>query len=279
MTDPQNPLLQARGTAEFSSADSQDRNRTWWEQLPMTYADWDAEQRLPESKEDFQQIERTIFDSSPYLRERFDFSQTSGKKMLEIGCGSGALSCRFARLGAKITAVDITEAAVMMARKNAELQGLDFDVQQADAEKLNFKNDTFDFVFSWGVLHHTSNMEQAFKEVYRVLKPGGRGLAMVYYRPSVAYYIHGLYWLLLKGKIFQGDTINNVQRHYTDGYHHRYLTQSEMNSLLESVGLTIHANTITQYQKKIIPLIPNFLDKFLKSRFGMCLVTEFIKAP
>ncbi len=275
MTDSTNPLLRARNAAETSSPDSQERNRLWWECLPMTYADWGAEQRLPESAEDFLQIEQTLLGTSPFLREHFDFSQTKEKKMLEIGCGSGALSCRFARAGADITAVDITEAAVSLARENAEFQGLKIDIQQADAEHLEFLDDTFDYVFSWGVLHHTNNMEQAFREVSRVLKPGGRGLAMVYYRASIAYYVHGLYWLLFKGKMFKGDTIHTVQRHYTDGYHHRYLTQTDMNELLRSVGLTPQTLTVTQYQKKILPLIPRRLDEFLKSRFGMCLVSEF----
>lgn len=243
----------------------------------MTYADWGAEKRLPKSVEDFLRVERTLLGASPYLRERFDFSQTKGKRMIEIGCGIGALSCRFAREDAKITAIDITDAAVDMARRNAEIQSLTIDIQKADAERLAFPDHTFDYVFSWGVLHHTNNMDQAFGEVSRILKPGGRGLAMVYYRNSIAYYVHGLYWLLLKGKIFQGDTIHNVQRHYTDGYHHRYLTRSEMGDLLSSVGLTSQTLTVTQYQKKILPMIPRNLDEFLKARFGMCLVAEFEK--
>ena len=243
----------------------------------MTYADWGADNRLPETAEDFLRVEEILLGASPYLRERYDFLQTSGKRMLEIGCGTGALTCRFAREGTEITAIDITEAAVAMARRNAKIQNLTIDIRQADAEHLDFPDHSFDYVFSWGVLHHTSNMEQAFKEVSRILKPGGRGLTMVYYRNSIAYYIHGLYWLLLKGKVFKGDTINNVQRHYTDGYHHRYLTRSDMKNLLSSVGLTTKALTVTQYQKKILPMMPHSIDEFLKDRFGMCLIAEFEK--
>ncbi len=278
MTDTNNPLLRARGAAENNSADSQERNRQWWEHLPMTYADWDSDERLPQTVEDYLQIETILLGASPFLRERYDFSQTNGLTMLEIGCGSGALSCRFAREGAQITAVDITDAAVAMTRNNADIQNVSLTVQQEDAEKLSFSDNSFDYVFSWGVLHHTSDMDQAFREVARVLKPGGRGLAMVYYRPSVAYYVHGLYWLLIKGKLFQGDTIHTVQRHYTDGYHHRYLTKSEMKDVLGLAGLKTHAQIVTQYQKKILPLIPKFLDEFLKNHFGMCLITEFEKS-
>lgn len=278
MTDSSNPLLKARNAAEESSPGDQERNRQWWERLPMTYAEWDADDRMPETAEDFQRVEQTIFRTSPFLRERFDFTQAKDKKMLEIGCGTGALTCRFARAGADITAVDITKTAVAMARRNAEFQGLSVDVRHADAEHLDFPDNTFDYIFSWGVLHHTNDMDQAFREVSRILKPGGSGLAMVYYHTSVAYYIHGLYWLLLKGKLFQGDTIHNVQRHYTDGYHHRYLTKTDMDSLLDSVGLATQTLTVTQYQKKILPLIPRTLDEYLKNRFGMCLIAEFEKS-
>jgi len=277
MTDSNNPLLKARNAAETSSPDYQERNRQWWERLPMTYAEWGADDRMPETSEDFQQVEQTVFGTSPFLREHFDFTQAKAKKMLEIGCGTGVLTCRFARAGADVTAIDITETAVSMARRNAEFQGLSVEVRHADAEHLDIADNTFDYIFSWGVLHHTNDMNQAFREVSRILKPGGRGLAMVYYRTSVAYYIHGLYWLLIKGKLFQGDTIHNVQRHYTDGYHHRYLTKTDMKSLLDSVGLTTQTLTITQYQKKILPLIPRVLDEYLKDRFGMCLIAEFEK--
>jgi len=278
MPDLDNPLMRARKTAEERAASAQDRNRLWWERLPMTYADWAADDRLPAGPEELKRIEDQLFAASPFLRTRFDFTRFRGRRVLDVGCGTGVLSCRFAKDGAQVTAMDLTGAAVALARRNAAAQGLDaLRVVQADAEHMAFPADTFDFVFSWGVLHHTSDTGRAFREVCRVLKPGGAGLIMVYHRRSVAYYGHGLYWLLLRGKIFSGHTLGTVQDFYTDGYYHRYLTGDEIAALLRDAGLTPTRITVTQYEKKIVPFVPRWLDEALKARFGMCLIAEFEK--
>ncbi|MEK9645690.1 MAG: hypothetical protein VW547_09110 [Alphaproteobacteria bacterium] len=60
-----NPFLRNRGDAEKASETDQDRNRLWWEGLPMTYADWSADDRLPESDEDFREIEAYVLDQAP----------------------------------------------------------------------------------------------------------------------------------------------------------------------------------------------------------------------
>ncbi len=277
MTEPDNPLLRARETAEADAENAQARNRLWWERLPMTYADWESDDRLPAGPEELKRIEDHLFAASPFLRGRFDFTRFRGQRVLDIGCGTGVLSCRFAKDGADVTAMDLTATAVALARRNAQAQGLAVETVQGDAENMAFSPDHFDFVFSWGVLHHTSDTGQAFKEVRRVLKPGGGGLIMVYHRHSVVYYVHGLYWLLAKGKIFSGHTLRTVQDFYTDGYYHRYLTGGEITGLLRDAGLTTRKITVTQYEKKILPWIPSWLDEFLKARFGMCLIAEFEK--
>ena len=243
----------------------------------MTYADWHADDRLPVDAEEFKQIETRIFAASPFLRQWFDRMDFQGQKVLDVGCGSGALSCRLAKMGARVTAIDITEAAVALARRNARAQGLDMDIARMDAEDMALPPASFDFVFSWGVLHHTDDIETAFREVSRVLKPGKSGLVMVYHRASAVYYLNGLKWLLVKGKLFRGHTLRSVQDFYTDGYYHRYLRRHEIAGLLAGAGLTARRISVTQYQKSILPFIPGWLDRALKARFGMCLVAEFDK--
>ena len=61
-----------------------------------------------------------------------------------------------------------------------------------------------------------------------MLKPGKSGLVMVYHRASAVYYLNGLKWLLVKGKLFRGHTLRSVQDFYTDGYYHRYLRRDEI---------------------------------------------------
>ncbi len=257
--------------------DTQDSNKLWWEQLPMTYADWEKQDRLPETNKDLEKIEDTVLSLSPFLRTHFDFSRFKDQRVLDLGCGSGVLSCYFAKQGARVSSIDLTEAGVNMARRNIKAQGLDVSVIRMDAEKMAFGADNFDYVFSWGVLHHTKNMNTALAEVHRVLKPGGKGLIMVYHKNSVVYYLHGLYWLLFKRKLLSGYTLKSVQDFYTDGYYHRYLSKKDLMARLSLVGLKPVQFRVTQYQKKILPIIPGWLDRFLKDRFGMCLICDFEK--
>lgn len=277
MSEHTNPFIGTRKTVELEAANGQARNRLWWEAKPMTYADWDAAMRIPKTDAALQQIQRTILAASPFLRERFNFSQTEGLAVLDVGCGSGALSGLLANAGGDVTSIDLTQAAVELAERNAALNRTRFEVVRGDAENLPFAARHYDYVFSWGALHHSENFERALAEVARVLKDRGRGLIMVYHRNSIAYYLLGLYWLFAKGKLLSGYTIHNVQDFYTDGYYHRYFSVGELTECLNRAGLALHRATITQYQKRILPGIPASLDRHLKSRFGMCAVVEFEK--
>jgi SAM-dependent methyltransferase len=102
-----------------------------------------------------------------------DFPATQGKKVLEIGVGLGAEHQRFAEAGAELYGIDLTERAVEHTRQRLSLFGLSSHLMVGDAENLNFQDETFDIVYSWGVLHHSPNTPKAINEVYRVLKRGG----------------------------------------------------------------------------------------------------------
>jgi ubiquinone/menaquinone biosynthesis C-methylase UbiE len=277
MTNPDNTLISARRSAENATGLAQERNRLWWEQMPMTYVDWDKSDRALRGAEAYQRLPEYVLSLSPFLTAWFGAHEFGGQRVLDLGCGSGVFSTLLARKGGRVTAVDLTEAGVRMAAQTAKEQNIALEVVRADAEKLSFRDAAFDFIYSWGVLHHTGNMEASIGEVGRVLKPGGRGIMMVYHRRSIAYYGHGLFWLLAKGKIFRGYTLRTATDFYTDGYHHRYLTGGELVAMLGRHGLRTTAVHVTQYTKSILPFIPDALDVWLKARFGMCLVAEFTK--
>jgi ubiquinone/menaquinone biosynthesis C-methylase UbiE len=254
---------------------AQEKNRLWWESLPMTYQDWESASRIPKTKKDFLLAEKELLNSK--FLGNFDFSKFSGKDVLEIGCGSGAGSCLFAKNGAKVTAVDITKQAIEITKLNAKVQGVKIKAMKQDAENMTFKDASFDFVFSWGVLHHSENTIKAFREFKRVLKTGGRGLIMVYNKNSARYYINGLNWLILKGKIFQGYNLKSVQDFYTDGYYHRHFTPRELKRELEKIGFRKVKISITHMGHKMLRRVPRKIEQWIKDNFGWLLVAEFEK--
>jgi ubiquinone/menaquinone biosynthesis C-methylase UbiE len=108
---------------------------------------------------------------------------------LEVGCGNGADGVLFALNGADYTGVDLTQTAVDATRKHFEELSLPGRFQVENAESLSFDNASFDAVYSFGVLHHTDNIRKALSEIYRVLKPGGNFICMLYNKRSFNYVV------------------------------------------------------------------------------------------
>ena len=129
-----------------------------------------------------------------------------GKQVVEVGPGAGGHSALFARHGAVVTAIDLTPSRVKATAAKFRLLAADAEgcrAMQGDAEALPFADGSFDIVYSNGVLHHTADTEKAMEEVFRVLKPGGRAVIMLYCKSSWHYWIN--MWLcvgVLKGKAF-----------------------------------------------------------------------------
>jgi ubiquinone/menaquinone biosynthesis C-methylase UbiE len=129
-----------------------------------------------------------------------------GKSVLEIGPGAGGHSALFARHGAKVVAIDITQVRADATAAKFKLLGVDAEgcrAMQGDAENLPFPDASVDIVYSNGVLHHTDSTEKAMEEAFRVLKPGGRAVIMLYCKNSWHYWINMFLCVgLLKGKAF-----------------------------------------------------------------------------
>jgi SAM-dependent methyltransferase len=113
----------------------------------------------------FDALERYRYDKIDYLRDYVGFPRYQGKKVLEIGCGVGLDLIQFARAGAQVTAIDLTENAAQLARANLGREGYQGDIRVGNAEALDFSDNSFDVVYSHGVLHHTVDTEKAVAEV------------------------------------------------------------------------------------------------------------------
>jgi ubiquinone/menaquinone biosynthesis C-methylase UbiE len=153
--------------------------RSFWERTPC--GSWDAS--APEgTREYFDQIERRRYELEPFIHRFARFGETRAQRVLEIGVGLGTDHVQFARAGADLTGVDLTPKGVELVGRRLALEGLESDLQVADAERLPFEDASFDVVYSWGVLHHTPDTPRAIREAIRVLRPGGRLCVMVYSR-------------------------------------------------------------------------------------------------
>ena len=121
----------------------------------------------------------------PYILNFAGFKKARGLKVLEIGVGLGADHQQFAAAGAELFGIDLTERAIAHTQHRLAVFGLKSDLAVGDAENLNFPGESFDKVYSWGVLHHSPDTPKAIAEVWRVLKRGGGASIMIYHTWSM----------------------------------------------------------------------------------------------
>lgn len=123
-------------------------------------------------------------------RNNFSFESISEKIALDCGCGGGRYTAALKSIGFKnVIGIDVSEIGIQDARKRIKDNNIrDVTFEVASALKLPFKNDMFDFVFSNGVLHHTTSIEDGISELIRVLKKGGIGWLYLINNPG------GIFW-------------------------------------------------------------------------------------
>ena len=273
----------------------QQANREWWENHPMRY-DWKDGIGCEEFSEEFYaEIDRRFFSAvelyAPCKKIPFDwlinFDTLRDKDVLEVGVGNGSHAQLLAQHAKSFTGIDLTEYAVKSTSERLRVFGLPGTVLRMDAERMQFPDNSFDVIWSWGVIHHSANTRKVLEEIRRVLRPGGEVFVMVYHRTLWEYYVQGALLALLSGKPASVHT--SIQRR-TDGAMARYYTQSEWREL---VGDLFSVEEIRIYGKKteLVPLpagklkdrivfsIPNSFSRFLtnKCQWGSFLVSRLRK--
>jgi len=137
----------------------------------------------------FESIEAHRYEKEWHIPQAADFTGARGLRVLEIGCGMGTDLLQFSRGGARCTAVDITPRSIEIARHRFALYNQPGSFLLSDAEHLPFRSESFDVVYSNGVLHHTPDTQGSIDEVHRVLRKGGTAKIMVYHRNSLNYWV------------------------------------------------------------------------------------------
>jgi ubiquinone/menaquinone biosynthesis C-methylase UbiE len=126
------------------------------------------------------------YELQDYMTEDFNFRSYSHCDVLELGCGAGIDSVEFARYGAKVTALDFSDAGIKATTELMKETGIEFKLMKHDLTKpLPFQNDSFDVVYSFGVLHHIPKVTPVINEVYRILRPEGIFMGMLYNKNSL----------------------------------------------------------------------------------------------
>jgi SAM-dependent methyltransferase len=170
------------------------------------------------TREFFDEVERHRYQEyAPWMPEIMGFKDFAGARLLEVGCGMGTDLLQFARGGASVTGVDLTPRSIQISQQHFALYGASGSFAISDAEHLPFANESFDAVYSNGVLHHTPDTACAVREAYRVLRPNGQARVMLYHRGSLGYWgqviiRHGI----LRGELLRGNSPANIMSKYVE---------------------------------------------------------------
>jgi SAM-dependent methyltransferase len=277
----------------------QSANRNWWQQNPNRYDFDDIGEISHEefSEEWYREVDRRflIRDAGPIVPSRkipFDslipFEELGDKDVLEIGVGCGSHAELLARHGRSFTGIDLTPYAVDCTSRRFKLFGIDGRILRMDAEKMTFPDNSFDFIWSWGVIHHSSNTNRALSEIARVLRPGGSFIAMVYHRSLWNFLVRGaLFYGLIKGEFFRGKSLHRIIQDSTDGAVARYYRIPEWHGALDPYFVVRDTRVygsrsqliplqMGPLKRRIMSLIPTALGRGITNRpfFGFMVVTK-----
>lgn len=140
------------------------------------------------TREYFDEVEARKYRVEPHIPGFAQFDRWRGKRVLEVGCGIGTDTINFARAGATVTAVDVSTESLSLARRRAEVFGLQDRIRffHADAERLGtaIAPEHYDLVYSFGVIHHTPNPARAVAEIRNFMTGGSELRMMVYAKNS-----------------------------------------------------------------------------------------------
>lgn len=220
-------------------------------------------------KEYFEKLKKRRYALESFIFKFTPFSKLKNKDVLEIGCGVGTDGLEFANSGSNYMGIDFSNASVELAKKNFILHGYKPNIFIEDAENLPFVDNSFDFIYSWGVIHHTPDINKAVAEIYRVLKPGGDFCVMVYNRYSLVglqlYILYGF----LRFKPFISWKELFAKHHESPGT--QAFTDDEASKIFKNFSNAVIKNILTPYDVRISRshFFPISVMKYLiPSKFG-----------
>lgn len=251
------PVVEKRAEAQAPEV-VQQGNERWWTENAMTY-DWHHDiECSPLSPEWFDRIDARFINGSRLFAtkttpfDRIFPTDLAGKRVLEIGCGMGLHTEILARSGAAVTAIDLTSPAVEATRVRMAMKGLSASVHQVDAEQMPFDSGSFDFVWSWGVIHHSARTARIVRQIARVLDVRGSCRVMVYNREGMSARVALVRDHLLKGKFLRQSYDETLWR-FTDGFTARHYVREQFEDLFRGFFDDVSSEICGQ-EADVVPL-------------------------
>lgn len=234
---------------------------------------------------------RVRYELEPYIHEFARFNDGRDRDVLEIGVGMGADHLEWARFKPRsLCGIDLTPRAIAHTEKRLSTFGYSSKLEESDAENLPFPEDSFDIVYSWGVLHHSPDTERAIREVHRVLRPGGIARIMIYHKYSMTGYLLWLRFALMRGRPFR--SMSEIYAEHLESPGTKAYTVSEARVMFEMFG-SVHARTqlmfgdllegeVGQRHRGLLLTIakkvwPRWLIKKILRKSGLALLVEATK--
>ncbi|MGH7439762.1 MAG: class I SAM-dependent methyltransferase [Polyangiaceae bacterium] len=238
--------------------------RAYWNAAPCGTADV----REIEEAAAFRELERQRDEREPFIGQFARFGLSRGKRLLEVGVGAGTDHIRFARAGAICTGVDLSEKSLETTRRHLQHEGLASDLRVADAEHLPFADATFEYVYSWGVIHHTPDTRRAAQEILRVLRKGGEFTVMVYNRHSLVAAQAWLLFAAMRGRPTR--SLSDVLASHVESPGTKAYTVGEARDLFAGAS-RVHVETVvTGYDLRVgrRRFLPFWTHRTVPSRLG-----------
>jgi SAM-dependent methyltransferase len=222
----------------------------------------------------FADLDQYHFEKLHHLLRLVDFEGQRGRRVLDVGCGTGVDLVRFAQAGAEACGVDVASAAIALARQNAAQRQLPVHLAVADGEDLPFPDGSFDYVFAHGVVQYTADDRALVEQCRRVLKPGGTAFFQAYNRIS---------WLNALSKLMKVD-LEHVDAPVLGKYSHaefaRLLNGFSRTELLTErfpVKSRLHGGWKGALFNGVFVGTFNALPRRLTERFGWHLIARCTK--
>jgi len=267
-----------------------ERVREFWDRRPCNIR---HSPKPVGTREYFDEVEARKYFVEPHIPVFAEFPRWRGKRVLEIGCGIGTDTINFARHGALVTAVELSEKSLEIAKKRAEVYGLQDRIRffWGDAEDLTqfVPVEPYDLIYSFGVIHHTPRPERAVNQMRYYAQPGTTVKIMVYYR-----YSWKVLWILLtygKGQFWRLAELIAQHSEAQTGCPVTYTyTRREARQLLESAGFKVREMWVDHIFPYRIPdyiqyryvktwyfrWLPKPVFRWLERNFGwhLCITAE-----